>query len=143
MNVKELTRRWWELIQAKDLERLGEVTADDVAFRGPGVELHGRAALRPFLAAYLDAFPDLKMEEVSWVVDGDQAIVEIRVTGTHTGTLETPQGPIPATGNAVVWTSCDHVRAAGGKLVAWTAYWDRAAFAAQLGQQRGSAAGGK
>src|SRR5690349_4742536 len=103
MNVKELTRQWWKLFLAKDLDGTLALMADDVVFRAPGAVLNGRDAIKPFLARYQEDFRDFRQAEVSWVVQGDHAITELTVTAVHN-----------ATGKPVVWNSCDHIKAANG-----------------------------
>jgi predicted ester cyclase len=131
--ANELTETWWRLFTAGKLTELSGIVADDVVFRGPGVEIRGRAELMPYLAIFKEAFPDIRPIASLAIEQGDQVITELVIEGTHTGPLRAPEGTIPPTGKRVVWKAADHVRVANGKIVAWSAHWDRVAFAAQLG----------
>ncbi len=130
----ELVDRAWRLLENKELERIGEVFAADVEFNGPGgVNLRGTGQMRPFLAAWLSAFPDMKHEIISSVEDDHTVALELRIVGTHTGVLPSPKGDIPATNRKVRWDSADFIRVADGKIAAWQATWDQITFVTQLG----------
>ena len=47
----------------------------------------GREVLRQFADSYVGAFPDLEVERISVVIDGNIAVEEWRVSGTHRGEL--------------------------------------------------------
>ena len=134
--TKELIEAWWEAFTAGRLADCAAVTADDVDFRGPGVQIRGRAEVIPYLQIFRDAFPDIHRVETTVIEQGDTAIVELLLEGTHTGPMRSPEGTIPPTGKKVVWKAADFVRVANGKIIAWHPYWDRVAFAAQLGLTR-------
>lgn len=131
---KDIVERFWQVMESHDLAGLGELLAADGEFRGPGAPaLRGPEQVRPFLAGWLSAFPDLRHEVLAVAEAGDTIALELRITGTHTGALRGPGGEIPPTGHKVVWESCDFIRIAGGKVVSWHAYWDQVAFLTQLG----------
>jgi steroid delta-isomerase-like uncharacterized protein len=131
--TRELIESWWQAFTSGNLDAAGAVMADDVDFRGPGVAMRGRAQLVPYLGGFKEAFPDLRRVETTVIAQGDTAIVELVLEGTHTGPMRSPEGTIPPTGKKVVWKAADFVRVANGKIIAWHPYWDRVAFAAQLG----------
>ena len=131
--TRELIETWWEAFLSGNLAGAGHLMADDVDFRGPGVVMKGRADLIPYLGVFKEAFPDIRRVETNVIEQGDTAIVELRLEGTHTGPMRSPEGTIPPTGKKVVWKAADYVRVANGKIVTWHPYWDRVAFAAQLG----------
>jgi ketosteroid isomerase-like protein len=120
---RELVDRAWRLLENKDLERIGEVFAADVEFNGPGgISLRGTGQMRPFLGAWLSAFPDMKHEIVTSVENEDTIALELRIVGTHTGVLPSPKGDIPATNRSVRWDSADFIRVAGGKIAFWASH---------------------
>ena len=129
----ELIETWWHAFTAGRLADCASVMADDVDFRGPGVQMRGRAELIPYLQIFKEAFPDLRRVSSTVVEQGDTAIVELVLEGTHTGPMRSPEGTIPPTGKKVVWKAADFVRVTDGKIAVWHPYWDRVAFAAQLG----------
>jgi ketosteroid isomerase-like protein len=102
-------------------------------FRMPGMSFKGAAALQQMLGAYLAAFPDLRHHVRHSVESGDTIALELEVTGTHTGAMQTPQGTFPATGKKVLWDSCDVVRVRDGKIASWHVYHDTVPFLTAMG----------
>jgi predicted ester cyclase len=72
------------------------------------------------------------MEVVSVVESGDAVAIEARFKGTHSGALNTPQGEIPASGNAIDVPFADFFRLGDDKFVEHRTYWDQAGMMAQL-----------
>jgi predicted ester cyclase len=133
---KNVVDRVWKIVEAKQLDRLGEVIDGDCHFKMPGMEVRGVAPLQQLLGAYLAGFPDLRHVEQHAVASGDTVAIELQVSGTHTGPMPTPQGIVPPTGKRVVWESCDYVRVRDGKIVSWHVYHDPTPFYAALGSGR-------
>ena len=131
--AKQLTDQAWKLIEAKRLDGISDIFDADCDFKMPGMEIRGLAPLRDLFAAYYTAFPNLQHQVKHSVESGDTVAVELRITGTHTGPMQTPQGTVPATGKEVVWESCDYVRAKNGKIVSWHVYQDSVPFLTALG----------
>ena len=67
------------------------------------------------------------------VESGDALAGEVRMTGTHTAPMVTPNGPIPATGKTITLEVCDFARFANGKVVSFHSYFDQLSIMAQLG----------
>src|SRR5690242_18698789 len=128
MSAKDLVDRVWELIEAGDLDAMEELMQPDVELRGLGLHLTSRAEVRGMVEGYLAAFPDLHHETIGYVESGDRIALELRVTGTNTGPMHTPQGEVPATGRAAVWESSDHITVRDGKFASWHVYNDQLAF---------------
>ncbi len=93
------------VVNGGDLEAVGELFAPDTA----------RAA-RDWVAPFRVAFPDVRMETVALVAEGDTVVGHFRCSGTHTGEWRGR----PPTGRAfrdvreVYWFT---VR--GGRIVDW------------------------
>jgi hypothetical protein len=49
------------------------------------------------------------------VEEGDRASWQVRVTATHTGTMQTPNGPLPATGKRIRIDALDVARFENGQ----------------------------
>jgi ketosteroid isomerase-like protein len=131
--VKQVTDRFWQLFESNQLDALDALIDPDCHFKMPGMDLRGSAALRGMLAGYRVAFPDLRHHVKSHVESGDTIAIELEVTGTHTGPMQTPGGTVPATGKKIVWESCDYIRVRNGKVFSWHVYHDPAPFMAALG----------
>jgi predicted ester cyclase len=54
-----------------------------------------------YSGSFLTAFPDASVEFRNEITSGDTVAFEIAYVGTHTGTLASPVGEVPATGKSV------------------------------------------
>lgn len=132
--AKSTVERLWQLLESDRIDEIASVVAPDCHIKMPGgVNMSGRAALLETLRAYRVAFPDLRHTVKGSVEAGDAIALELEITGTHTGPMQTPQGTVPATGRRVVWEACDHVRVADGLITSWHAYYDTVPFLKALG----------
>jgi ketosteroid isomerase-like protein len=81
-----------------DLEGFLDLFHPDCEIAFPGTEIGGIEAWRAFQRAYLSAFPDGAYDvRHNEPVRGDTVFVEGVWSATHTGTLATPEGDVPAT----------------------------------------------
>jgi steroid delta-isomerase-like uncharacterized protein len=129
----EIMNKAWEIFEKGQWQRLEEIWTPISDFRMPGGTMRGPAELRAMCEAWWGAFPDLKHNVIHEIESGDTYACELAMTGTHTGTMHTPNGDIPATGKTVKFLSCDYVQIKDGKIVSWHAYTDMMSFLAQLG----------
>src|SRR5512145_2653593 len=85
-NVNDATYAAWN---AHDPDAVAAVFAEDAVVRevGGAGESRGRAAVRARAAALFEAFPDLRLERVELVIDGDRHADRWVLTGTHQGPL--------------------------------------------------------
>jgi predicted ester cyclase len=126
--------RAFALMNAHDLAQLKSVFADSCEVTMPGMPpVRGPEAFAQVVGGWISAFPDLKHEIVGYVEEGDRASWQVRVTGTHTGPLPTPDGPVPATGKRIKIDALDVARFENGKAVSWHVYFDQLPFLQQLG----------
>jgi steroid delta-isomerase-like uncharacterized protein len=107
--------------------------ADDVETMTPQGTLKGIDAWRDMGRAFTTAAPDQRMEVIRSFELEDTVIVEGVYSGTHTGPLESPDGTIPASGNAFAFPFADLLTFENGKCVKHHIYWDNLTFLAQLG----------
>jgi steroid delta-isomerase-like uncharacterized protein len=90
----------------------------------------GREAVREYIAGYMHAFPDLRWERVSAEVDGQTAVEEWHVSGTHTGDMP----GLRATGRRIEIDGCSVFQIGDDGLVREERnYWDAMAMLRQLG----------
>jgi steroid delta-isomerase-like uncharacterized protein len=97
-------------------------------------EIAGTAAFVQMCQGWYAAFPDLHHEVLDVVEDGERLACTVRVTGTHTAAMQTPQGAVPATGKRIEFRAVDVVRlGADGRATSWHTYFDQLQFLQQLG----------
>ena len=96
LEVNDQTYAAWN---AHDADAVAAVFAEDAIVRevGGAGEARGRAAVRARAAALLSAFPDLRLERIELLIDGDRHADRWVLTGTHRG----PLFGIPPTGRTV------------------------------------------
>lgn len=85
----EVNDRTYAAWNAHDPGAVAAVFAEDAVVREIGMphETRGRAAIRERAAALLAAFPDLRLERVELLIDGDRHADRWVLTGTHQGHL--------------------------------------------------------
>lgn len=82
---------------AGDFDKNADLVAEDIRVHSNGVELNGREAFVSRIKRYRVPFPDMKINDLMTIVDGNRAAIRYVMTGTHAGDLETPAGVVPAT----------------------------------------------
>src|SRR5439155_24873001 len=83
-----------------------EAMATDVApgggYPAPGdIKLKGSQQIKEYNQNFVTAFPDARVEAKNIFTQGNQVLVEGVFTGTPNGTLKSPMGDVPPTGNKV------------------------------------------
>jgi predicted ester cyclase len=87
---------------AKDMNKFLSNPAPNVELSGPGgVTVRGRDQVRESVQALWNVFPNAEFARITQIATEDRAATEMVFTGTHTGPLITPEGPIPPTGRCV------------------------------------------
>ena len=127
---KTIVRRYQEIYNSNDLDRLTEVVSDDLLTPNimPGIPrgLEGaKAAHRIMLAG----FPDYQTVIEDMLAEGEKVAARIRMTGTNTGEFM----GIPATGKRVQFTGIYIARISNGKIVEHWGEEDGVSLLQQLG----------
>src|SRR6266566_9656198 len=119
---------------ARDIDGYLANQRPDVEFVLPGdVTLHGRDQVRHYTEALWKAFPDGKLAFGEQVFAEDAAATELVFTGTHTGPMMTPNGPIPPTGKRVTLHSASILKIKDGLIASEHGYADQLEIMTQLG----------
>lgn len=130
-----LARGLYDAWNERDFDRLAEVMAPDgtVTLVGSGDVFQGPEGARQYNVMWAEAFPDGVITVDNVIAAGDHVVVEFTGRGTHTGTLQTPAGSIPATGRSVTLQLCDVLVFGDDKITAQRCYFDGGSLMAQLG----------
>jgi steroid delta-isomerase-like uncharacterized protein len=127
---QELIRELYDAQNRGDMnavDRLGgDASFENVAF---GETL----TLREDAETLHEAFPDLTIEVLSMIEQGDLVMVEGRARGTHQGTLKTPIGDLPASHRVLELRFVDVYECGDGRIKSGRYYLDRLAMIEQLG----------
>jgi steroid delta-isomerase-like uncharacterized protein len=126
-----LARRMFDLLNARDLDGVGELQHEDVVddFVAVG-EFRGRPAVRKFFEDLFAAFPDFRLEIERITATDVAAVVQWHAVGTFTGT---PFQGLSATGARVELRGVDCMAFEDGRLRHNTIYYDGAGFARAVG----------
>lgn len=116
----------------QDAQGIGANMVDDVMWRDValGKPLQGRDALVTAAQKYMNAFPDLRIQETSSTLAGVRLAQELTVAGTHQGKLlgVEPTGRWTETYAAVITTFDED-----GMVIEGALYWSPLAMFQQLG----------
>jgi steroid delta-isomerase-like uncharacterized protein len=119
----------------RDFDRLASFMADDgeIVLVGSGTSFRGPEGGRQYAQMWADGFPDGEIQTETAFSQGENVAVTYTGRGTHTGTLRSPTGEIPATGRSVTLELCDVFEIRNGKISSLRQYFDSASLLAQIG----------
>ncbi len=129
---KTLVRDFYERVVNKlDFDFAPRILAERFWDHGnPPDEPKGIEGLRQFLSMLGTAFPDIHVEILDMLSEGDLVAVRIKVTGTHKGIL---LGKIAATGRHAAWSGMDFLKIQDGKITERWGVRDLLGLMQQLG----------
>jgi len=98
-------------------------------------KVQGYDQLLPVWQGWATAFPDSAPTFHGAWVTGNTVVLELTWTGTHTGPLQTPKGPIAPTGKRIELRACNVVEIAKDteKAKLQRQYFDMATMLQQIG----------
>jgi len=130
-----LARSLYDAFNNRDFDLLSESVAPEgtITMIGSGQTFRGPDGAREYNTMWADAFPDGMITVDRIIAQDDYVVVEFTGRGTHTGTLATPAGDVPATGRSVTLQLVDVLEFDAGKVKAQRSYFDSGSLMAQLG----------
>ena len=128
---KAIVRRYREIYNANQLDKLGEVLAADFTPHNllPGLP-PGLDGIKMVHQGTLAAFPDLRVTTEDLIAEGDRVVERWSQTQTHSGA---PFMNIPPSGKKVRITGISIYRIANGKIVEHWSQMDVVSLLQQLG----------
>jgi steroid delta-isomerase-like uncharacterized protein len=130
-----LARSLYDSWNERDFDAAADAAAPDskIVMVGSGDTFEGVPGARRYNEMWATAFPDGMAVVDRVIASGDHVVVEFTGRGTHTGTLSTSMGDIPATGRSVTLQMCDVLEFENGKVRSQRSYFDTGSMMAQLG----------
>ena len=127
---KNIVRRYQEIYNSNDLDRLTEVVSEDLLTPNilPGIP-HGVEGAKTAHRIMLAGFPDYQTIIEDMIAEGNKVAARIKMTGTQTGEFM----GIPPTGKEVSFTGIFIARIANGKIVEHWGEEDGVSLLRQLG----------
>lgn len=130
-----LAHELYELFNEGRLDEAAKMGSDDIKVDVVpfGMVFDGRDGFLGFMDSFKSAFPDLTITVEHQVASEDGVVSECSWTGTHTGTLHTPAGPIEATGRRVdAARFCEVWDVSDGSITKLVNYQDISSWLRQL-----------
>ncbi|HEX9234857.1 MAG TPA: nuclear transport factor 2 family protein [Actinomycetota bacterium] len=132
--AKEAADRHVAAFNAHDAEAHMANESPDIEWVMPGgITLRGPQAVVELQKIYWAAVPDMKVTPDNQVVAGSTVVTEGYMSGTQTGTLRTPQGDIPPSGNRIKLRYATIQRVENGLVASEHLYFDQLEFLTQIG----------
>ena len=128
-NEALIRRMFDEIVNAGNIDLADEVFDPRFVDHGPMGEMRGIDAFKELVSMWRAAVPDVHCAVENWFESGDMAAWNIRVTGTHTGSM---MGIAP-TGKRFEYVTPNIGRFAGGKAVEHWADQGMFQFLTQIG----------
>lgn len=126
-----LARKIFDAVGRRDVDSLAACFREDVTIEWlPVGTIHGKEANRDFWAEVLAAVPDVQLDLLNLLSDGDYAVTQLRWRGTFSGG---PYIGIHPTGKAVDFPACTVMKFQDGLLAEETVYFDGLGWARQIG----------
>lgn len=123
-----------EAFNAHDEERIRELNAENGVIDAPGdVHLEGREAATQYAMAWLNAFPDARLNVHNELVCGDWVVQEFAFSGTHTAPMQSPMGEIAPTNRTLNGRGVQLMKVEGDVVVDTRLYFDQVQVMTQLG----------
>jgi|SRR5688572_16992699 len=134
MSPDEVVREWFEQVWTqRRADAIDGLMAPNAMIHdlptGDGAPMQGPAAFKPFHQKFLAAFPDLRIEVLRTIVDGEHVAGQLRVTARHGG-----DGlGMAATGRTATISGMVFVRVQNGQIVEGWNCFDFLSLYQQLG----------
>jgi steroid delta-isomerase-like uncharacterized protein len=135
-NNEQLTRDLHGYFSQNQFEKCLEMASDDIKINAYaiGMTFNGKDQFMGFMQGFKSAFPDMVINHTNILSSGNKVAVEFTAKGTHTGTLHTPGGDIPATGKPISLNVSEFYEwDDNGKLKSFSNYQDIATLLRQIG----------
>ena len=81
--MREWFEQLWNQKKVETIDRL--FAADGIAHGLSGDVMKGPDGFRPFYAAFSEAFPDMRIDVLRTIVQGEFVVLHTHVTGRHAG----------------------------------------------------------
>jgi len=134
---RQIINRWFERIDSKQLDKLGDVEAVDIEMKVPTGPVRGTQGHQQLMKTFATAFPNYKHTVTQCVESGDTIACEGRFAGDNTGPMMTPTGQtMPATNKHVDFEWAGIAKVKDGKVSACHVYFDMMGFMQQLSPPR-------
>lgn len=126
MENEKLTKELYDSFSNGNLDRCLELADENVIVisQAFGMTFNGRNEFLNFMQGFKLAVPDMKLNYTNVICSGNKVAVEMTVTGTQTGPLQTPNGTLPASGHKIEQPVSEFLEWENGKFKRLVNYQD-------------------
>ena len=128
-----VAERYYAGLDARDAGAAAATLAPDCKVQVPGAVLEGPEQMQAWAQGFFDAFPDITHEHGELEEDGDRVSADLRISGTHTAPLLSPDGALPATGRSVTFEAHNELVVREGAIAEMRIDFDPGDLMRQLG----------
>jgi steroid delta-isomerase-like uncharacterized protein len=122
--------RWsFQQLNRHDAEAMSALWTDQTYQRFPDRVCHGTSEIRAYFDEVFAAIPDVVVEMLSLVEQGDEVFVRWRLSGTQRGRLQGLEG----TGRRILLDGVDHFTLRDGKIAGNFVVFDQMQWARDIG----------
>jgi steroid delta-isomerase-like uncharacterized protein len=132
-DTSNMIRSYIDAVNVDDPRQVERLLADNVKWSSPAGKRNGHEETRKYMERWFTAFPDLKLQVVNTMVDGNQAVVECRLVGTHQGNFVSDLGQFAPTQKKIDVDLINLLKVENGKISEIRVYYDSAEIMDQLG----------
>jgi|SRR5882762_129314 len=134
-NNEELIRHAYQVAEIQDGPAFAECFTEDGTWNDMAstMVLKGHDEIAGGISSVAKTFPDIHRELHNVYVNGDIVFVELTLSATHLGPLNTVAGVIPGTGRKAEWPCLDVYRMRDGKIEKFDCYNSATILLDQLG----------
>lgn len=129
MNKILVQRLYNEYLNTGDLDHMDELMSYDFKLHGEQDRPSGIEGAKAYLTPWYAAFPDLRLEVLDMIAQGDMVGVRVRVSGTHSGEF---MGH-PPSDKRMEFMELGMFKLEGEKIIEYWGVEDTAAMFRQLG----------
>lgn len=115
--AESYVKRIWD---DKDLSAIDDLMTADVVIHSSLGIFHGRESMKQVVSIWYRGFPDLIVENIAVICEGDLGVVQWNARGTHRGEFK----GIRPTGKRVIYSGVTLYRIKNGKICEYWAYLD-------------------
>lgn len=138
--ISNMIRKYIDAVNVDDPRQVETLLADNVKWSSPAGKRTGREETRKYMERWFTAFPDLKLEVVNTMGDGNQAVAECRLVGTNKGNFVSDFGQFAPTQKKMNIDIVNLLKFENGKISEIRVFYDPSEIMNQLGLQTGQRA---
>ncbi len=136
--AEETLRSYVAAFNKSDVDGISQLYASTTSYTNPfsPQPITSPSAVKVFETPMFSAFSDVsaEVEDAISSTSGDQVAARVTIRARHTGELQTPGGPVPATDKTIELRGAEWLRVDGeGRIVEHHRIFDGMSFMAQLG----------